>query len=296
MSTIQVDRIIPYQSSSVTIEGDVTVLGAATTGSNTFTGDQNIQGTLTASIAEGFALVGGVGNISTLVATSSFGEALPSGVVSGSSQITELGFATTGSNTFIGNQVISGSSGLVAVEVSGSVNQTFPVPGSNLAANLMRVTGGVAPGTTPTATYNFIKNSWNNAQFGNSYLGWTFENWNENTYGYGNDTVIGPTGFFHDMYASGSGQNAQLRIRDNYNGTTFAQLYAGTVRIGNVTTTELTIGRTALDTVISGSVSVEKVLTLTPQDPLPAGAVGQVAVSGSNLYFYTDQWREVAFV
>jgi hypothetical protein len=46
MSTLQVDRIIPYQSSSVLVEG-LSAPNLATTGSNTFTGNQNIQGTIT---------------------------------------------------------------------------------------------------------------------------------------------------------------------------------------------------------------------------------------------------------
>ena len=208
MSTIRVDRITPYQSGSVAIEGlnitnltidgtltaslqqgyvwvgnsagrtttvptssfgggggsDITALNSftasqqvlnttfATTGSNTFVGSQNIQGTLTASMQEGFTLVGGVGNISTLVATSSLGGgSLPSGVVSGSSQLTASyderyalsgsvgtaiatgSFATTGSNTFIGTETISGSilvSGSInsdGYELDGSTTTTIPV-------------------------------------------------------------------------------------------------------------------------------------------------------------------------
>lgn len=37
---------------------------------------------------------------------------------------------------------------------------------------------------------------------------------------------------------------------------------------------------------VTGSVSVSEVLSLQPQDPLPAGALGQLAVSGSDLYFH----------
>ena len=138
MSTLQVDRIIPYQSSSVTIEGDIVQPNAATTGSNTFVGNQNIQGTITASIAQGFALVGGVGNISTLVATSSFGGALPSGVVSGSSQLTasyDTRYALSGSGgggsgfPFVGDAQITGSltissSAAVDLDVIGGVRIT----------------------------------------------------------------------------------------------------------------------------------------------------------------------------
>jgi hypothetical protein len=60
MSTIRVDRITPYQSGSVAIEG----LSIS---------NLTIDGTLTASIQEGFVLVGGAGNVSKLAATSSFG-------------------------------------------------------------------------------------------------------------------------------------------------------------------------------------------------------------------------------
>jgi uncharacterized delta-60 repeat protein len=187
MSTIRVDKIMPFQSSSVEILGSFNgtytgsftgsfvgdgsgltgIPGAtpietgsfATTGSNTFVGDQDIQGTLTASMQEGFTLVGGVGNISTLVATSSLGGgSLPSDVVSGSSQLTASyderyalsgsvggtintgSFATTGSNTFVGNQIVSGS-----VDVSGSINSdgyelegssTTNIPALNSTFNL----------------------------------------------------------------------------------------------------------------------------------------------------------------
>ena len=49
---------------------------------------------------------------------------VPTGLVSGSSQISDLGFAITGSNTFLGNQIITGS-----VDVTGSVtlnNLVYP--------------------------------------------------------------------------------------------------------------------------------------------------------------------------
>ncbi len=59
MSTIRVDRITPYQSGSVAIEGlNITNL--------------TIDGTLTASLQQGYVWVGGSGNVSTLTPTSSF--------------------------------------------------------------------------------------------------------------------------------------------------------------------------------------------------------------------------------
>ena len=70
----------------------------------------NIEGTLTASLEQGYVWAGGVGNRTRLVATSSFGGggSVPAGTVSGSQQILNYGiFATTGSNTFQGIQTMN---------------------------------------------------------------------------------------------------------------------------------------------------------------------------------------------
>jgi uncharacterized coiled-coil protein SlyX len=65
-----------------------------------FTGSVDIQNTLTASLQQGFTYVGDANGRTTLVATSSFG---------GGGTINTGSFATTGSNTFRGDQTISGS-------------------------------------------------------------------------------------------------------------------------------------------------------------------------------------------
>ena len=44
---------------------------------------------------------------------------------------------------------------------------------------------------------------------------------------------------------------------------------------------------------ISGSVNITNVLNLTSNDPLPTGSIGDLAVSGSNLYFYNGSWTQV---
>ena len=76
------------------------------------TGSTQIQN-FTASLQTGYAWVGGTGNISKLVATSSFGTSINTG-----------SFATTGSNNFIGNQTISGS-----LTISGSGQNDLSVIG-----------------------------------------------------------------------------------------------------------------------------------------------------------------------
>ena len=111
--------------SNTFIEGTLNV-----SGSTSFNGAVNITGSLTSSLTEGYVWVGGAGNVSTLVATSSFGGgSVPTGTVSSSAQITAFGFissstipegtvsssaqivaynkfATTGSNTFTDYQII----------------------------------------------------------------------------------------------------------------------------------------------------------------------------------------------
>ena len=69
-----------------------------------------LLGNLTASLQQGYAWVGGVGNVSKLVPTSSFGSTINTG-----------SFATTGSNTFNGNQTINGYINVAGgIGVSGS--------------------------------------------------------------------------------------------------------------------------------------------------------------------------------
>jgi hypothetical protein len=51
------------------------------------------------------------------------------------------------------------------------------------------------------------------------------------------------------------------------------------------------------EVVINGALDVTTLLTLSPRNPLPAGTLGSMAVSGSSLYFHNgSQWREVSLV
>jgi uncharacterized delta-60 repeat protein len=185
MSTIRVDRITPYQSGSVAIEGlNITNL--------------TIDGTLTASLQQGYVWVGGSGNVSTLAPTSSFGGggggsditalnaftasadgrldnleltssslqtevnaiklftqsadailvSLELATASLEGQVSSLNsftssqedlnvtFATTGSNTFVGNQVISGS-----LTISGS--STFRNIGPTILSGSVTISGSI---------------------------------------------------------------------------------------------------------------------------------------------------------
>lgn len=99
----------------------------ADTGSNTFTGNQTINGDLQATGYVSASYIQGPNGVFTNLYASN-------GVISGSSQISTLGFATTGSNTFTGNQIIGNASTLnVAGEIVG-----------NTALNIYNQYGGIS--------------------------------------------------------------------------------------------------------------------------------------------------------
>ena len=47
---------------------------------------------------------------------------------------------------------------------------------------------------------------------------------------------------------------------------------------------------------VTGSIGVGNVIQFAELDPLPAGAIGQLAVSESKLYFNNGTWREVSLL
>lgn len=66
-----------------------------------------------------------------------------------------------------------------------------------------------------------------------------------------------------------------IKIKDNQDNTSTAQIKADSIEF-------------------TGSVSLSSVMTLAGQDPLPAGASGQLAVSASNLYFHNGtSWAQI---
>jgi hypothetical protein len=255
MSTLQVDRIIPYQSSSVTVEG-LSAPNLATTGSNTFVGDQNIQGTITASIQEGFALVGGVGDVSTLVATSSFGS-------SGN-------FATTGSNTFNGDQTINGKS-----------TQTFNAPATNTQSDVVVVNGANIDGTAYTNVFFGMQDyPGGGDQFKDAFI---FDYWTDFNYATGSEFIVSPKRIGGSMLLSGSAGGVSRtgisQLRD-LGGKTFLNQYANLMNIGaleSVTTDQILIGN--------------KALTFLRLSSLKNEITGSTFISGSSEFDLTIEGR-----
>jgi hypothetical protein len=68
MSTLRVDRIEPYLSSSIDIVGYTAATGGATTGSNVFVGNQTVTGSIDITgqfLVNGTPITGSGGSIST---------------------------------------------------------------------------------------------------------------------------------------------------------------------------------------------------------------------------------------
>lgn len=289
MSTLRVDKISPFQSSSVEIDGAITLPTMATTGSNTFVGNQIVTGSIDIT---GEFLVNGT------PITGSGGGSIETG-----------SFATTGSNTFTGNQVINGSS-----------KQTFNAPGTDQQVDIFVVNEANIDGLAYT---NVFFNMVDYPSFGPNFKdAWIFDYWTDFTYATGSDFTISPKRIGGTMLAAKSGSASSLgisQLRDN-NGRVFLNQYASQIHIGAfapATTDEIFIGHDALpvlrlssantemtgsviisgSTQITGSVGISSVLELASLDPLPAGAVGQLAVSASNLYFFSGSaWNEISFV
>jgi hypothetical protein len=140
-------------------------VGTATTGSNVFIGDQTISGSLSVSgafsapLQQGYAYVGNASGRVSQVATSSFG---------GGGSINTGSFATTGSNTFYGNQNINGRVNVIGDQLS--IQGNLAGSGSQFA-NAQVVVDMVTDPANIYSTFQGV-DSFNNGLFGigmNSY-------------------------------------------------------------------------------------------------------------------------------
>jgi hypothetical protein len=118
------------------------------------TGALNLTGNLTASLQQGYVWVGNASGVSTTVATSSFGGggSVPAGTISGSAQITALGFVSSS---------VTASSLITASFNNGTRNLTF-TKGDNTTfnVNIPDVSGSAGDFVT-TSSFNSYTSSTN---------------------------------------------------------------------------------------------------------------------------------------
>lgn len=295
MSTLRVDKITPFQSSSIEIDGNITIPGAATTGSNTFTGTQIVTGSVDIT-----------------------GEFLINGTPitgSGGGSVDTSSLATTGSNSFFGDQFINGalavsSSGNAELKVnndgsvdikstvgcnilgdvsiisgglnlSGSVEQTIEAVIDGFQTDFVTVSGVVINGKPYDYTNFGLLNY--GSSFGASYNNaFAFESYFDNsTYDYGAELKANGQGVTAVVTASGSASTGNIGLIDNYNGGTVGTLQADNIAIGKISGSSQVIGNFVVATV----------------DTLPNGIPGQIAFQGGKMHVYiSGQWNEVAFV
>lgn len=293
MSTLQVDRIIPYQSASVSIVGAIQADGA-TTGSNTFTGDQNIQGTLTASLQEGYVWVGGPGDISVLVESSSFGggSGFPfegNAVISGSLEVTGS-FKTAADGTSATGTIFTQNVG-----TGGRTNLTFSQPTFNSSAQIAQNpnTGGGVIQISKTGYGQGVINLDGNTGNVNITAATSLSPEERNSSVY--------SAYFESQNASGSVDRRLIMGVASINHpspdlTGHVPYIAITTDTGFEEVTQYQDPSTYTDGTITNLVPVQmnNVLRLSQQDPLPTGADGELAVSGSNLYFFSGSaWNQI---
>jgi len=152
------------------------------------TGSLNISGSFQASLTQGYMWVGGAGNVSTLIATSSLDNTYAT-----DTQLYQLyqttaslnsktgSYATTGSNTFYGTQTVSGS-----FNVSGSTVQSGnnTLTGNTILSGSINISGS----TTFNGTHTL---SGSNTIVGNTLMT-------------GTNTIIGNTEMSGSINVSGS--------------------------------------------------------------------------------------------
>lgn len=274
------------------------------------------------NIQQGYTWVGDVNSVPQAVPTSSF---------AGGGSI--VGYATTGSNTFTGSQYIDGGNKLYIQRSATGANQylrlgptdnennfAFIVTGSdqnpgqqvwgiNIGGGLWANSfdAGVAfnsyvsasngiqigRGTDDGAGRNALQISRlsgqtglviNQTGVGASWFVGTRENNN------GNLIISSSANDRYIEFASSSGWMEVYANQTNFNQGVALR---GSTNVRNIQT-DLGNGYVAQFDSISGSnANISGVMNLTPQNPLPSGKIGDLAVSGSSLYFYNGAWTLV---
>jgi hypothetical protein len=284
----------------------------------------NVRNTFTASLQNGYIWVGNGSNVSSLLSTSSFITESETGSflltasfdngtrnltftkgnnttfavnipdVSGS-VINTGSFAITGSNTFVGNQTISGSL------IQSSSNSIPAGPGGTGVGTWIqnRVLISDISGALPPRLY-ISGSDGAYSEFGRGFIT--------------QDTSRTP-GLGAFIYTAGPTDtmnfNTVAAITPDYSTDVEIQMFASTSSVGladwdNVSAfnyipfMELAPNngdnpapQFKRSIAVTGSVSITNVMNLKAQNPLPTGTIGDLAVSGSSLYFYNGAWTLV---
>jgi hypothetical protein len=229
--------------------------------------------------------------------------------------IVDLGLESTDSPTFGGLTVsgslkVTGSSHTIKGNLTqtGYTTQNFNAPGTNQEVAFFNVNGSQVSGKN----YNRVfYGQADYPSFGlvyNDYF--ALEYYDGFGYNFGTELAINGKQAAITAVPSGSGfsKRASIAVADNYNGTSLANIFGDNTYINGRDFLQLNTNSGAKvllsggDVQISGStginvkdtVTFNETIKLTAQNPLPAGAVGELAVSASNLYYHNGtSWSQI---
>ena len=177
-----------------------------------------------------------------------------------SQEVLNTTFATTGSNIFIGDEIITGSLG-VRHEDTGSIG--FQVIGQTISQETNKPLVLISGSEDDIPQTGVVIN--------------TRVDINAPLYA----QRLQINNVFTDNLYSNSGGSTPIRIQTN---SVFASQSPSSNRVD--------IGVSG-SIEVSGSVNIYEVMNLSAQDPLPSGNIGDIAVSGSSLYFYNGAWTVI---
>jgi hypothetical protein len=285
--------------------GDAQITGSLsvskTIESQIYINPQTLSGSLTIPTDKNAMVVGPVSIDGTLVVEGNSNLLVLSQVSgSGGGTIDTGSFATTGSNTFIGDQEITGS-----VNIRGNTSQSgnhllfgnfYQVSGSfnysggsnvNLSGTVLLQNGNNKTYITDSQLY--FQNNFDPVETRMTKNGLLL---NDNT---GKSAMVlsaAPYNLFSLGISDYNGPLRGLFYNTGSNTDTPTLPVLGVINGNNFDNKAYLM----LDTVVSGglevsgSATIGQAMSLTPQDPLPSGNIGDLAVSGSSLYFYNGAW------
>jgi len=310
MSTLKVNAIEPYSGGTVTITG-ATIASAsyATVAENLTSGDKNHYGVIKETFA---APAGGQTDIFTVTGAVTEGTSYPTYTVGlqdyggpdfGDAFVTEIfgpGFAFGTGHSVSGKGLFvnvapngGGTAGKLRIEDAGGATSKATIQATNVD-----ITGSI--GTSGAFSVNGGSLLING---GNSVI--------QNNSGTGGGAVgyqINPQ-FFSEYYGATTIWNeaagtSQITLAETTNTSLLLNTWSGSY--DNSLKIELTSAGAVfsdwdggytdtpwMTVAPQGSVNIKRALKLEPQATLPAGAIGELAVSGSNLYFYNGAWTQV---
>ena len=159
------------------------------------TGSTQVQN-FTASLQQGFTYVGNASGITTTVATSSFATPIPTGTISGSQQITSLGFV---SSSVTASSLVTASVSLNTITFTKGDASTFSITvntGSAVTTDISALNSFTSSQETKDTTLSSVTSSLNTATaslFTSASLGLTTASFSGNTLTFtkGNGTTFG---------------------------------------------------------------------------------------------------------